>query len=245
MSRCFPATAALMVCAMITTTQLASAAMVDVVGGRTSVALDATTLGAAAGLTLSGTSAEVQSPGDIPDSVAFPITPRDAAVRPTTFSYDSSDFLNTFSGTIEHAGTVSFNENAITVGNFTIGFDSARAGTLGGIASGFYVQSNTDVNAILFDVANPGSLDASETLLAIDADLLVSPEFGQFLLGGGLASSDLAGADVGNARVAAIGVADNGGGNGGGGNVIPLPPAVVPGLIALAMFVVPKLRRAT
>ena len=215
---------------------LGNAATVDVTGGRTSVVLDTEALSSAAGLTLSGTSPEVQSPGDLENSVAFPITPRDAAVRPTTFSYDPVDFLNTFSGTIEHAGTISFNENAVTVGNFTIGFEAVRAGTLEGAASGFYVRSNTDVDAILFDVAQPSALNASETLLALDADLLVSPEFGQFLLGTGLATVDLAGVDAGDARVAATAT-------GSGGTVIPLPPAVVPGLIGLAALAAPKLRR--
>ena len=231
---------AIVAIAMTMTALAAPAATVDVTGGRTSVALDTEALSSAAGLTISGTSPEVQSPGDLEGSVAFPITPRDAAVRPTTFSYDPADFLNTFSGTIEHAGTVSFNENAVTVGNFTIGFDGDRAGTLGGAASGFYVRSNTDVDAILFDVAAPSALDATETLLALDADLLVSPEFGQFLIGGGLATADLSGTDVGDARIAATAS------GGGGGTVIPLPPAVVPGIAGLALLLAPRaLKRRT
>ena len=240
MLKVFSAAAVLACAAVATTATLAPAATVDITGGRTSVAVDVETLGSAAGLSLSGTSADVQSPGDLPNSVAFPINARDAAVRPTTFSYDPADFLGTFAGTIEHEGTVLFNDGAVEVGDFTIGYDASRAGTINGLASGFYVQSNTGVNAILFDVGTPGALDATETALTIDADLLVSPEFGQFLLGGGLAASDLAGADVGDARVAAIGQL-SGGGGGGGGTPIPLPPAVLPGLVALAMFVGPKL----
>jgi hypothetical protein len=233
---CLLRCAAVAMVVMVSST-FGNAATVDVTGGRTSVALDTKALSTAAGLTLSGTSPEVQSPGDLENSVAFPITARDAAERPTTFSYDPADFLNTFSGTIEHAGTVSFNENAVTVGNFTIGYDADRAGTLTGLASGFYVRSNTDVDAILFDVGQPAALNASETLLALDADLLVSPEFGQFLLGGGLATSDLSGVDVGDARIAASATGS------GGGTVIPLPPGVVPGLIGLAVLAAPKLRR--
>ena len=211
------------------TATVAHGAQVDVIGGRTSVALDAETLQSSAGLTISSTSPEVQSPGDLPDSVAFPINARNAAVRPTSFSYDTDDFAGSASGTIEHTGTVQFNADAISVGNFTIGFDGTRAGTLGGLASGFFVQSNTAAsNAVLFDVATPSTLSALAESLTIDADLLVSPEFASFLQTGGLATTDLSGADVGNARVAAISqVRDD------GGTVIPLPPALVPGAILL------------
>ena len=195
------------------------AAAVDVIGGRTSVALDLAAL-ESAGLTLSSVSDEVEAPGDIPDSVAFPINPRSAAPRPTSFSYDPADFINTFGGTIEHTGSVFFNDSAVEVGDFTIAFDAARAGTLNGSASGFYVQSNAGANAILFDVAAPDALDAQNDFLTIDADLLVSPEFAAVLQSLSGQTVDFSGADVGNARVAAA--------------AIPLPPAVLPGLIGLA-----------
>jgi hypothetical protein len=186
----------------------ASAQVVEVVGGRTSVALDAPLLQSAAGLTISSVSSDVIVPGSLPGSVAFGINPRDAAAPalPTTFSYDPTNFLGTFAGTIEHSGSVLFNADAIEVGDFTIGFDAARAGTLGGAASGFFVRSTTGIPAILFDVENPGSLTATSTALTIGADLLVSPEFGQLLLDVGLASTNLAGADVGDALVEATAV---------------------------------------
>jgi len=172
---------------------------VDVIGGQTSVALDFGTLESAAGLTLDSVSSDVISPGDLPDSVAFGINARDGSL-PTTFSYESSDFLGTFSGTIEHSGSVLFNSGAIEVGDFTIGFDGAR---VGGGASGFFVESTAGLTGILFDVADPSSLSATDSALSIQADLLVSSEFAQTLIDAGLASSDLTGANVGEALVSA------------------------------------------
>ncbi len=190
--------------ALLMATTVASAVTVDITGGQTSVALDTATLSSAASLDLSSVSPDVISPGSLPNSVAFGINARDAASLPTTFSYDSDDFLGTFSGTIEHTGSVFFNNDAVEVGNFTIGFDGARAGTLGGNASGFFVASTTGIAATLFDIENPSTLNAGTDSLTIGANLLVSPEFGQFLLDQNLASTNLAGADVGDALVEAV-----------------------------------------
>ncbi|MEM7628645.1 MAG: hypothetical protein AAF356_04395 [Planctomycetota bacterium] len=166
----------------------------DVVGGQTSVLLDTATLSAAAGLDLSGTSADVLA-GELGDgSVAFGINPRDAASLPTTFSYDAG--LADFSGTIEHTGSVFFNADTIEVGNFTIGFDAAR---VGGDRSGFFVESTTGIAAILFDVQSPSFVSAASAGLVIEANLLVSSEFANFL-----GDAGLTGADVGDARVNAI-----------------------------------------
>lgn len=183
----------------------AGSAQVDVTGGQTNVLLDTATLSAAASLDLSGVSGPVIAPGNLgADSVAFPINARDAASLPTTFSYDPMDFLGSFSGTIEHIGSVLFNSDTVEVGNFTIGFDGARAGTLGGLASGFFVESTVGIQAILFDIGAPSQLDATPSSLTIGADLLVSPEFGQFLFDNQLSSTNLQGADVGDALVQAV-----------------------------------------
>lgn len=182
----------------------ASATMVDVVGGQTNVLLDTALLGQVANLNLSSVSSDVIIPGNLgPLSVAFPINPRNAVLPDlaTTFSYDSANFLGTFSGTIEHGGVIRFNNDTIEVGDFTIGFDAARAGTLGGLASGFFVRDNASLGAILFDVGNPTTLIATETELTVGADALVSPEFGQFLFTNGFSLTNLAGADVGDALV--------------------------------------------
>lgn len=168
--------------------------------GQTSVLLDTDTLSAAASLTLSGVSSDVIAPGALgASSVAFGINPRDAASLPTTFRYDPG--LSSFNGTIEHTGSVFFNSDTVEVGNFTIGFDAAR---VGGDRSGFFVESTTGLAAILFDVATPSSLTAVAGDLTIEADLLVSAEFGQFLLDNQLSQSNLTGADVGDALVQAV-----------------------------------------
>ena len=180
----------------------ASADVVDVIGGQTNVLLDFDTLAAAANLEFSSVSDDVIAPGDLGEgSVAFGINSRDANMLPTTFSYDTDDFLGSFSGSIEHMGSVFFNDDAVEVGNFTIGFDAARAV---GDNSGFFVASTTGIAAILFDISAPSQLDAGDTELIIGADLFVSNEFATFLVDQGLASSDLTGADVGDALVAAV-----------------------------------------
>ncbi len=181
----------------------ASAGAVEIGGGQTSVLLDTDTLSAAASLDLSGVSSDVIAPGTIPGSVAFGINPRDAMAPalPTTFAYDDTDFLGTFSGAIEHTGSVFFNNDTVEVGNFTIGFD---AGRVGGDNSGFFVESTTGIAAILFDVENPSQLEATDSNLTIGANLLVSPEFATFLFDNGLASADLTGADVGDALVEGV-----------------------------------------
>lgn len=171
-----------------------------VTGGQTNVLLDVGTLSAAASLDLSSVSSDVIAPGDLgAGSVAFGINPVDAPLLPTTFSYDAG--LSAFSGTIEHTGSVFFNDDAVEVGNFSIAFD---AGRVGDSRSGFYVESTTGIAAILFDVATPSFVQADSSVLSIEADLLVSGEFAAFLLDNGLASADLTGADVGDALVSAV-----------------------------------------
>lgn len=178
----------------------ASAQTFSVIAGQTNVLLDTDTLAAAASLNLSGVSADVIAPGDLgAGSVAFGINGRDAASLPTTFRY--TDGLGSFSGSIEHTGSVFFNTDTVEVGNFTIGFDADR---VGGDRSGFFVESTVGIAAILFDVAAPSSLSADAAGLSIGADLLVSAEFGAFLFDNGLSASNLTGADVGDALVAGV-----------------------------------------
>lgn len=179
---------------------IAQAQDFDVTGGMTSVLLDTDTLSSAASLDLSSVSADVMAPGELGDSsVAFGINARDAAMLPTTFSYDAG--LSSFAGSIEHTGSVFFNSDSVEVGNFSIGYD---AGRVGDGRSGFFVESTTGIAAILFDVADPSFLSADAGGLIIEADLLVSSEFAGFLSDNGLASADLTGADVGDARVNAV-----------------------------------------
>jgi hypothetical protein len=97
-----------------------------------------------------------------------------------------------------HSGTITFN-NAITVGDFLIGYDPTRA-TNG--RSGFYVEDTASSLGILFDIGAPSTVTATDNGLTIgNAPLLVSPEFAQTLLTLSLASSNLTGAQVGSAQV--------------------------------------------
>ncbi len=184
-----------------------SAAQVFVVGGGTSVSLNSDLLESAANLRLSGATATAAPAdgfggGDGFATVAYNIEPT------TTFSYEEG--FASFSGEITHTGTVSFElgpdfTSEVTFGDFTIGFDGARAV---GDASGFFVQ-NTLVGdfdgLILFDVGAPGSVIADSTQLQIaGSSLLVSPELGGFLFDNNFSASNLTGAAVGLAQVDAI-----------------------------------------
>jgi hypothetical protein len=185
------------------TATTAHAIPADVVGGQTSVLLDTELLESAAGLTLSGISDDVIAPGNLgADSVAFGINSRSATapLLPTTFTYDSDAFAP-FSGTIEHLGSVLFNDDAIEVGNFTIGFDDARIPS--GV-SGFFVESTVGLAGILFDIA-PTAVTPTASSLDIAGDLLVSAEFADIL-----GNAALTGADVGDALVEADAQADAG-----------------------------------
>lgn len=164
----------------------ATAATFQLSSGVTSVFLDLPTL-QTVGLSLSGTT-DVVPPVSNDFLVGFEIAPQ------TTFAFTTDGGFAPVGGTIEHTGSVTFN-NALTVGNFSIGFDAARA--LGN-ASGFFVRDTITTGAILFDVAAPESLLFNEQTLKLDlkADLLVSPEFA-----GVLGNVGLAGAEIGAASI--------------------------------------------
>ena len=163
-------------------------------GGQTSVALDLPLL-SSVGLNLTGTTGPVIVPGELPGSVAFPIT------GATTFEYTAGT-VAPFSGTIEHAGGVTFNDT-LTVGDFTIGYDAAR---VGGARSGFFVADNIGFpGAVLFDIGSLDVTTASTTLLLAAGDLLVSST-----LAGVLGNTQLTGVDVGDALVRATAVPEPG-----------------------------------
>lgn len=138
--------------------------------------------------------------------LGFPIT------EETDFTISVSDGQPTISGTIEHTGTLTFAPgfpevttagdaaaqvalpSALTVGNFTIGFDPAR---INGDASGLFVQDNASTDLILFDIATDDLAgDLGNQALIIEGDLLLSPEAADLL-----GAPNLAGTDIGNARV--------------------------------------------
>ena len=166
----------------------ASADMVGIVGGQTNVTLDFALLSSAAGLDLSGI-----TPGTLitedPSTVGFVITPPNAFDGPSTFGYDTGDFGGSFGGGIQHRGGVYFNDNAILVGNFGIGFDD-----------GWFVNSNVGLQGQLFDVDITSATPTADSFLA-EGDLKVSEFFAGVLLELGLAGSDLTGAKVGSASI--------------------------------------------
>jgi len=166
----------------------ANAATFSLQSGVTSVGLDLRTLGSV-GLNLTGSSGTVP-PVSSDFLVGFTITPN------TTFTFNNSgsSIVPPFSGTIEHTGSVTFN-NALTVGNFSIGFNPARAI---GSASGFFVRDTITTGAVLFDLAAPRTAAFNEQNLGVNVvgDLLVSPE-----LAGVLGNSSLTGARVGAASI--------------------------------------------
>ncbi|MGF1512933.1 MAG: alkaline phosphatase [Elainellaceae cyanobacterium] len=162
----------------------------SVESGVTSVFLDTALLESAAGLALTGADSAAE-----PFSEAFQVG--FAINDETDFSFNAEPFTPV-GGTIEHDGTVTFND-AITVGDFSIGFDAGRASD---VASGFFVANTIEGNdlGILFDVGAPGVLEIAEAELTItEADLLLAPEFA-----GALGLSELTGADVGDTRIDAL-----------------------------------------
>jgi MYXO-CTERM domain-containing protein len=174
----------------------AHAEMVEVVGGQTSVLLDLELIGSVTDLVLTGVSNDTIVPGNLgPDSVAFAITSPDAASNPTTFMYDTDDFITTFSGTIAHRGTITFNDS-ITLGNFDIGFDEG----LGVFTVSDTFFDGTGIGA-LFSIGLPLTISPLEQTFDLTGDLLITQHFATILLDLGLTDTDLTGADVGDAFV--------------------------------------------
>jgi len=169
----------------------ASAAPFQVNSGVTSVGLNLNVL-SSVGLNLTGSSGTVP-PVSNGFLVGFPIVP------PTNFTFDfgTSGFAPV-GGTIEHTGSVTFN-NSLTVGNFSIGFDPNR---VAGSASGFFVRDTITTAAALFDVATPSVVSFANNQLNIVGELLVSPE-----LAGVLNNQSLIGAHVGSASINATAAA--------------------------------------
>ncbi|MBG1269017.1 hypothetical protein [Nostoc sp. WHI] len=111
----------------------------------------------------------------------------------TNFRFSDEGGFTFLSGTIEHTGTVTFNDQ-ITVGNFSIGFASGRTVKN---ASGLVLRDTFSLNTILFDLSAPGSVAFDgQTLTLPDVQLLISPEFATIL-----SNPDLTGLFAGTARI--------------------------------------------
>jgi hypothetical protein len=111
----------------------------------------------------------------------------------TNFTFSDQGGFTPLSGTIEHTGTVTFN-NQITVGEFSIGFAPGRTTK---DASGLVLKDTISLNTILFDLSAPGLVAFDgQTLTIPDVKLLISPEFANILQ-----KPDLIGLYAGTAQI--------------------------------------------
>jgi hypothetical protein len=197
-------------------TESATAATFNLTSGVTSVFLDLPTL-SSVGLNLTGSSGVVD-PVSSAFLVGFPILPS------TTFAFDFSNAgaITPLGGTIEHSGSVTFN-NTLTVGNFSIGFDPGRSSAT---KSGFFVKDTIATGAPLFDVGTINNLtfNPSTSAFNLASNLLVSPE-----LAGVLGNTDLTGAEIGAASI--------------NGTAVPEPMTIL-GALAAGSFLAASRRRA-
>ncbi|MFN6460284.1 MAG: hypothetical protein RMZ41_000360 [Nostoc sp. DedVER02] len=165
------------------------AATFKVISGVTSIDRDHEDILQSIGLTLTGTNNTV---APIPSSylVGFNI---DSA---TNFTFSDEGGFTPLSGTIEHTGTVTFDNlgNLITVGEFSVGFAPGRTTK---DASGFVLRDTFSLDTILFDLSLPEPVAFDGKNLTIpDVKLLVSPEFAKIL-----GNPDLTGLFAGTARI--------------------------------------------
>ncbi len=180
------ATAAVVVTAA--TPVQAQMVMAKIKSGVTSVSLDLPSL-KSAGLNLRSTSSNVVEPVSSDFFVGFNITPD------SSFTFIGEDKFRYLGGTIEHLGSVTFNK-ALTVGNFSIGFNKSR---INNITSGFFVKDTLkNFGDVLFDIGNLAPQLKGKNL-KISGDLFVSPELAELLGNPGLIS-----VAVGKAQINAI-----------------------------------------
>ncbi|MEH2421913.1 MAG: hypothetical protein V7K48_13625 [Nostoc sp.] len=162
------------------------AATFKVISGVTSIDRDHENILRSIGLNLTGSNDTI---APIPSNylVGFNI---DSA---TNFTFSDEGGFTPLSGTIEHTGSVTFNDK-ITVGDFSIGFAPGR--TVKG-ASGFVLKDTLSLNTILFDlsISKPVAFDGNNLTIP-DVKLLISPEFATILQ-----KPNLTGLFAGTARI--------------------------------------------
>jgi hypothetical protein len=111
----------------------------------------------------------------------------------TNFTFSDESGFTPLSGTVEHTGTVTFNDK-ITVGDFSLGFAPGRTVK---DASGFVLRDTFSLDTILFDLSIPEPVAFDSKNLTIpDVKLLISPEFANILQ-----KPDLTGSFAGTARI--------------------------------------------
>jgi hypothetical protein len=170
----------------------AQTATYQVQSGVTSVYHDLSYL-SSIGLNLTGTGNTVQ-PINTNFLVGFNITPA------TNFTFSDVNDLTPLSGTIEHTGTVTFN-NQVTVGNFSVGFDPTRVTNN---TTGLFLKDTVSLNTVLFDLSTPGTLVFNGKNLTLSGvKLLFSPEFAG-ILGNSSLAGELGGIVQVDARVVRV-----------------------------------------
>jgi hypothetical protein len=162
--------------------------MAKIKSGVTSVSLDLPLL-KSLDLNFKSTSNNVVKPVSSDFFVGFNIIPG------SSFTFTGEDKFSYFGGTIEHLGSVTFNK-ALTVGNFSIGFDQSR---INNISSGFFVKDTLkNFGDILFDIGNLVP-QLNREKLKISGNLFVSPELAELL-----GDSKLTSVTVGKTQINAI-----------------------------------------
>ena len=163
-----------------------AATIYQVKSGVTSIDRDHEQILKSIGLNITGTNDTVTP---VPSNylVGFNITPA------SNFTFSDEGGFTPLSGTVEHTGTVTFNDQ-ITVGNFSIGIEPGR--TVSG-ASGLVLKDTVSLNTILFDLSLPEPIAFDNQNLTIpDVKLLVSSEFANIL-----EKPELTGLFAGTARI--------------------------------------------
>lgn len=172
-------------------------------------------------------------------TATFPVNSRTNPTRPTSATFDTANPAGTYAGSVEISGFLTFlfgNGQTLELGDFSLAFDAARAGTLNGQASGYFLRNGRGSAgpAVAFDVQNPPSILGDTTSFTFSGGLLASPELAQFMAP--FAQPNYAGTNLGSITVSAAAQPT--------GTVIPLPPAVYPAAFVLAGVVAAQAYRA-
>ena len=160
------------------------AQLVPLTGGEITLDLNETALGAAAVVT--SVTSDVTVIGSIDsgfDQLVFDINSRDALSNPTTFEYSIPDPLDLdpvitpVDGTVGTSGSIFFNAGLLgpdfSIGDLEFGFDATRINPNN---SGFFAESTTGFEGIVFDIGEGDSLLATKTDLEFFSDIFLSPE---------------------------------------------------------------------
>lgn len=115
------------------------------------------------------------------DQLVFDINSRDAPSNPTTFEYSipdlDPDLITPVDGTVGTSGSIFFNDGLLgpdfSIGDLEFGFDATRINPNN---SGFFAESTTGFEGIVFDIGEGDSLLATKTDLEFFSDIFLSPE---------------------------------------------------------------------